>query len=226
MPYRSFSASVLSRTVESLRCANPFWMARNFISALLIIPQTRAGIMKTEDARVDLLSPNPELCKHVPSYDTYLKTRCCPRRAICAATFVGSELLTDFKDQSIGLSSSGAIHPGKFCVRARMTGASILKRLTGRTIGEQRAAYAIRWWLERIIRITSNDWADCLNPLLLIIVENSTDPNDPSAQHRIFVKLRHFVNFSSPLLLLSECIGFRCGRTLDVGNISKAYSVD
>lgn len=108
-------------SVENIRIfalCKPFLNGPQFHLCILIIPQTRAGIMKTEDARADLLSRNPELRKHVPGYDTYLKTRCCPRRAICAVTFVGSELLTNFKDQSIGLSSSGAIHPGKFCVRA------------------------------------------------------------------------------------------------------------
>lgn len=44
-----------------------------FHLCILIVPQTRAGIMKTEDAGADLFRHHPELRQHVPDYDTYLK---------------------------------------------------------------------------------------------------------------------------------------------------------
>ncbi|MCJ1265024.1 hypothetical protein MMC22_004899 [Lobaria immixta] len=63
--------SVENSRVHAL--CNPFLNGPQFHLCILIIPQTRAGIMKTEDAGADLLSRNPELRKHVPDYDTYLK---------------------------------------------------------------------------------------------------------------------------------------------------------
>ena len=40
---------------------------------LSIIPQKRKGIMKTEDAGLDLMERHPDLRQYVPDYDTYLK---------------------------------------------------------------------------------------------------------------------------------------------------------
>ena len=174
--------SVENSRVHAL--SKPFSNGPQFHLCILIISQTRAGIMKTEDAGADVLSRNLELRKHVPDYDTYLKRGAVLKRAICVVTLVGCQLLGDFKDQSIGLSSSSAIYPGKLCVRARMNGTSTLKRLTRRTIDEQHAVYAIKWWLAMIIRITSNDRTDFLNSLLFIIVKSSINPNDQSAQQR------------------------------------------
>ena len=53
--------------------SKPFLNGPQFYLCILIIPQTRAGVMRTEDAGADLLRRHPELRKHVPDYDTYLK---------------------------------------------------------------------------------------------------------------------------------------------------------
>lgn len=63
-------------SVENSRAhalSKPFLNGPQFHLCILIIPQTRAGVMKTEDAGADLLKRNPELRQHVPYYDTYLK---------------------------------------------------------------------------------------------------------------------------------------------------------
>ena len=53
--------------------SKPFFNGPQFHLCLLIIPQTQAGIMKTEDASLDLLNRHPDLRQHIPHYDTYLK---------------------------------------------------------------------------------------------------------------------------------------------------------
>ncbi|KAL8996289.1 MAG: hypothetical protein Q9169_004175 [Polycauliona sp. 2 TL-2023] len=53
--------------------SRPFRQGPQFHLCILIIPQTRAGVMVTEDAGADLLRCHPELRQHVPDYDTYLK---------------------------------------------------------------------------------------------------------------------------------------------------------
>ncbi|KAL8726387.1 MAG: hypothetical protein Q9166_006738 [cf. Caloplaca sp. 2 TL-2023] len=53
--------------------SKPFLKGPQFHLCILIIPQTRAGIMRTEDAGADLFRRNPELRQYVPDYDTYLK---------------------------------------------------------------------------------------------------------------------------------------------------------
>lgn len=53
--------------------SKPFRDSPQFHLCILIIPQTRAGVMKTEDAGADLFRCHPELRQHVPDYDTYLK---------------------------------------------------------------------------------------------------------------------------------------------------------
>lgn len=56
-----------------LTLSKPFREGPQFHLCILIIPQTRAGVMKTEDAGADLFRRHPELRQHVPDYDTYLK---------------------------------------------------------------------------------------------------------------------------------------------------------
>ena len=63
--------SVENSRVHAL--SKPFLNGPQFHLCILIIPQTRAGVMRTEDAGADLLRRNPELRQHVPDYDTYLK---------------------------------------------------------------------------------------------------------------------------------------------------------
>ena len=53
--------------------SKPFLNGPQFDLCILIIPQTGAGIMKTEDAGADLLERHPELSQYVPDFDTYLK---------------------------------------------------------------------------------------------------------------------------------------------------------
>lgn len=53
--------------------SKPFLNGPQFHLCILIIPQTRAGVMKTEDAGADLLKRNPELRPFLPDFDTYLK---------------------------------------------------------------------------------------------------------------------------------------------------------
>ena len=53
--------------------SRPFRDGQQFHLCILIIPQTREGVMKTEDAGADLFRRHPELRQHVPDYDTYLK---------------------------------------------------------------------------------------------------------------------------------------------------------
>ncbi len=57
-----------------LALSKPFRDGPQFHLCILIIPQTRAGVMKTEDAGADLFRRHPELRQHVPDYDTYLKS--------------------------------------------------------------------------------------------------------------------------------------------------------
>lgn len=61
--------------VESSRIlalSKPFLNGPQFHLCILIIPQTRVGIMRTEDAGAELLNKYPELRQRVPDYDTYL----------------------------------------------------------------------------------------------------------------------------------------------------------
>ncbi|KAL8702448.1 MAG: hypothetical protein Q9201_004384 [Fulgogasparrea decipioides] len=53
--------------------AKAFLNGPQFHLCILIIPQIRAGIMKTENGGADLLKRHPELSQHIPDYDTYLK---------------------------------------------------------------------------------------------------------------------------------------------------------
>lgn len=53
--------------------SKPFLNGPQFHLCILIIPQTRAGVMKSEDAGADLLKSHPELRPHVPDYDMYVK---------------------------------------------------------------------------------------------------------------------------------------------------------
>ena len=63
--------SIESRRIQALSKA--FLNGPQFHLCILIVPQTQAGVMKSEDAGDDLFRRHPELRQHVPDYDTYLK---------------------------------------------------------------------------------------------------------------------------------------------------------
>ncbi|KAI4125130.1 MAG: hypothetical protein LQ338_004426 [Usnochroma carphineum] len=53
--------------------SKPFLNGPQFHLCTLIVPQTRPGVMKTEDAGAELMKRHPELRQYVPYYDTYLR---------------------------------------------------------------------------------------------------------------------------------------------------------